>query len=159
LVIRLVDNEEKKFYSFYELFKVRLPLLATPYETFEEDGKKFKGLSFKCSKEVMELLLEYVYTGKIEFDKWDMKQIFSCILLCISYRSYRPTSILIRYLITSLNTRNACYITQKAYELKLFTSEYQGELKDICHNFFMISLKFIVNFWDLVTVLHFQVRG
>lgn len=155
LAIRLIDkdnNVKEKFYSFYELFRVRLPSLATPYETFKEDGKELRGLSFRCGKEVMELLLEYAYTDTIDFAKWSYQQIFDCISFCISHRSNRPTAVLIRYLISSTNRANVCFIAEKAYELKLFTADYSGEIKELCHNFFMLSLKFIVNFWELVSV-------
>eukprot|EP00826_Nyctotherus_ovalis_P003113 TRINITY_DN10626_c0_g1_i3.p4 TRINITY_DN10626_c0_g1~~TRINITY_DN10626_c0_g1_i3.p4 ORF type:complete len:110 (+),score=15.87 TRINITY_DN10626_c0_g1_i3:1172-1501(+) len=86
LIIRLIDKEnnvKERFYSFYEMFRVRLPSLATPYEIFKEDEKELKGLSFRCNKEVMELLLEYIYTDTIDFAKWNQKQILDCISFCI----------------------------------------------------------------------------
>ena len=69
LLVKMVDkdnNETGKYFSFYPLFQARLPDLSSPYETFTKDDKEFRGISFNCTKSVMELLLTYLYTDEID---------------------------------------------------------------------------------------------
>ena len=100
----------------------------------------------------MELLLTYLYTDEIDFRKWSLDDLFGCLRLCISRNSMKPAVTIIRYLVGSLNRTNVCLITENAYELKLFSNEFKSSLKEISHSFFMIGLKFIVGFWNVVHV-------
>jgi len=158
LIISVLDeekNEKAQYFSYYSLFKTRLPLLATPYENIKENDKEFKRICLKCKISTADLLLEYIYLDKIELEKYDFETLFNAIGLFIMYNCTKISLYIIRYLAQSINKNNCLGIAEKIYNIFLMTdnnSNLDKNLKDACQNFYYCLVKFISTLYDFFTV-------